>query len=394
MWNKPGLFKKGMVIQMKYKKYLAGFTAASLLLAFCIGCGNKNSASTPSSATETSSAKTNDIVAWGEVKYNDEYQINIDFPSTVQNILVDEGDLVKRGDSLIMLSTDDYQKNIKKLQAQVDSSQAALNNVNQAAIEADIATLKSQISSKTAELDNGSKAELQLLQSSLTRANKEIKDAQNDVNKYQTLFHDGVISQADLDKYTDVLNQKQKAKTDIEDNLTKTKRTLQEELDSLNTSLKYKEVQLNQQKDAASAAQIDLDVMNSKAKKPYLSGNTIISNLDYGIVKEISVVKGSAVGTQYAAQKVIDLIDSSSIYVSAEVPEEFIRQISADSKVTIVPTANKSLKIEGKIMRIANEAIEKDGDRIVKVQVKPNDKENVLKPGFTADVHFSRTESK
>jgi HlyD family secretion protein len=394
VWNSFSLFKEGMVIQMKYKTYLAGFTAAALLLAFCIGCGNKSSAITSSSAAETDSTKTNDIVAWGEVKYNDEYQINIDFPSTVQNILVKEGDLVKRGDSLITLSTGDYQKNVKKLQAQVDSAQAALDYVNQAAIEADIATLKSQISGKTAELKNGSKPELQLLQNSLIRAGKEIRDAQSDVSKYQTLFHDGVISQADLDKYTDVLNQKEKAKTDLQNNLTKTKRTLQEELDGLNTSLKYKEVQLNQQKDAASAAQIDLDVMNSKAEKPYLSGNTIISNLDYGIVKEISVVKGSALGTQYAAQKVIDLIDSSSIYVSAEVPEEFIRQISSGSKVIIVPIANKALKIEGKIMRIANEAVEKDGDRIVKVQVKPDDKENVLKPGFTADVHFSRTESK
>nr|WP_319488967.1 efflux RND transporter periplasmic adaptor subunit [uncultured Caproiciproducens sp.] len=379
---------------MKYKQYLAGFTATALLLAFCIGCRNGNSTSKQTAAGVSSSVETNSVVAWGEVKYNDEYQVNIDFPSTVQNVLVKEGDIVKRGDSLITLSTDDYQKNIKKLQAQVSASQAALNNVNQAAIEADIAVLKKQISSKTEELNNGDKPELQLLHNSLTRAEKEIKDAQSDLNKYKTLFNDGVISQADLDKYSDVLNLKQKAKADIQDNITKTKHTLQEELDSLNTSLKYKEVQLNQQKDGTTTAQIDLDIMNSKTQKPYLSGNTIISNLDNGIVKEISVVEGSSVGTQYAAQKVIDLIDGNSIYVSAEVPEEFIQQISFDSEVIIVPTANKDLKISGHIVQISNEAVEKDGDRIVKVQVKPDDKGNVLKPGFTADVQFSRTAGK
>ena len=379
---------------MNYKKHIAGFTAVALLIAVCTGCGNTAVPSKATGSSEKTQVKSDDIVVWGEVKYNDEYQINIDFPATVADILVKEGDVVTKGSTLITLSTADYQKNVKKLQTQVNASQAALDNVNQAAMEADIAVLRKQISSKTAELADGSKPELQLLQNSLTRAEKESKDAQNDLNKYQTLFHDGVISQADLDKYADVLNLKQKAKTDIQNNISKTKRTLQEELDSLNTSLKYKEVQLNQQKDSAAAAQIDLDIMNSKAQKPYLSGNAIISNLDHGIVKEISVVKGSAVGTQYVAQKVIDLIDGNSIYVSAEVPEEFIQQISSDSKVIIIPTANKNLKLTGHIVQISNEAVEKDGDRIVKVQVKADDTGHILKPGFSADVQFSRTGSK
>jgi multidrug efflux pump subunit AcrA (membrane-fusion protein) len=378
---------------MSYKKYFAGFTAAALLLAFCIGCGSGNSSSKPAASTASAgnTERTNDIVVWGEVKYNDEYQINIDFPSTVQNILVKEGDIVKKGDPMITLSTDDYQENIKKLQAQVHSSQASLGSVNQAAMEAEIATLKKQIASKTSELNSGSKAELQLLQSSLARAEKELKDARNDLGKYQKLYNDGVIAKAELDKYSDLVNLKEKAKSDAADNIAKTKRTLQEELDALNTTLKYKEVQLSQQKDIASAAQNDLNIMARKANKPYLSGNTVISNLDYGIVREISVVKGSALGTQYAAQKVISLIDVGSIYISAEVPEEFIRQISAESKAVIVPTANKDLKISGQIVRIANNAVEKDGERIVKVQIKPDDKENVLKPGYSADVYITRT---
>jgi multidrug efflux pump subunit AcrA (membrane-fusion protein) len=360
-----------------------------LSLIFFTGCSKSTPAETPSSAA-SGTAKSNDIVVWGEVKYNDEYQINIDFPSTVSDIFVKEGDTVKKGDTLVALSAQDYEKNLKKLQAQADSTKGAIDSVDQAALQAEIDTLKKQISTKTSELNSGSKAELQLLQNSLTRASKEVKDAQDNVNKYQKLFKDGVISQAELDTYTDLLNQKQKAKNDALDNIAKTKRTLQEELDGLNTNLKYKEVQLNQQKNAATAAQIDLDIMTGKGQKPYLSGNNIVSNLDNAVVKEISVVKGSALGTQYAAQKVISLIDCGSLYVSAEVPEEFISQISVGSKVEIIPTANKDLKIPGQILRISNQAVEKDGDRIVKVQVKPDDKDNFLKPGYTADVRFAR----
>ena len=376
---------------MKYGKSLSGLAAAALALTLLAGCGGGENQGKAVTDAAKDSGSTDHIVVWGEVKYNDEYQINIDFPARVEAIPVKEGDVVGKGDTLITLSTDDYQANIKKLQLQVDSNKAGLNHVDQAALEADIATVQKQIAYKTAELQNGSKPDLQLLQNSLTRSEKEVHDAQDDVNKYQKLFNDGVISQDQLDQYKDVLNLKQKAKADIVDNIAKTKRTLQEELDGLNSSLKNKQVQLNQQKNAASSAQIDLDVMRGKMKKPYLSGNHIVSDLDYGIVKEIDVVKGSSVGIQNAPQKVIDLIDGSSIYVSAEVPEEFVRQISQNSRVTIIPAADKSLKIEGHIIRIANEATEKDGDRIVKVQIQPDDKENVLKPGFTADVQISRT---
>ncbi|WP_304508521.1 HlyD family secretion protein [Anaerotignum sp.] len=376
---------------MNYKKYVALFLA--FLFIFFTGCSGQDQESEQINAEADDTDVNNDIVVWGEVKYNNEYQINIDFPSTVEDILVEEGDYISSGSTLITLSMLDYENNTKKLQIQADSSKEALGNVDQAALKMEIATLKKQISTKTEELNNGSNADLQLLENSLIRAEKELSDSQNDLIKYQKLFEIGAISQADLDEYSDVLNQKEKAKSDIEENIAKIRTSLQEELDALNTALKYKEVQLKQQKNIAAKAKLDFDLMRSKCQKPYLSGNSIISNLDNGIVKKISVVKGSVLGTQNVAQEVIDLIDADSIFVSAEVPEEFIEQISQNSKAFIVPTANKNLKIEGQIIRIANQAIEKDGDRIVKVQVKPDDKDNILKPGFTADVQFSRIES-
>lgn len=376
---------------MKCKKYIALLSAALLLL--CVGCSNGKD-SKPAIASVQNTGNKNNIVVWGEVKYNDEYQINIDFPSTVENILVREGDSVTKGSTLLTLSSQDYKKNISKLKSQLDSARAAVGNVDQGALKAEIDTLKDQISTKTAELNEGTNPDLKMLQTSLAQTDKDIGTAKSDLQKYQKLFSSGAISQSDLDKYSDVLDQRVNARADIEEKIAKTKKALQDELDTLNTNLKYKEVMLNQQKDSVQATAADLDVMGGKAQKAYLSGNNIISNLNHGIVRDISVVKGSVLGTQYAPQKVIDLIDADSIYVSAEVPEEFIEQISQNSKVIIIPTANKSLKMEGHVIRIANEAIEKDGDRIVKVQVKPDDKDGILKPGYTADIQFSKTQNK
>lgn len=105
-------------------------------------------------------------------------------------------------------------------------------------------------------------------------------------------------------------------------------------------------------------------------------------------MKEINVKRGTIISGQ-TAQNVISLIDANSIYVSAEVPEEFIGEISATSKVYIVPTSNKNLKITGHITKIPSLAVDHDGDRVVKVQVKPDENSEYIKPGLTSDVHFS-----
>lgn len=375
---------------MKLKKCFILVSAVMLIL--CTGCSEGKKAVQPA-ASASNSDENSDIVVWGEVLYNDEYQISIDFPSTVTGISVKAGDSVDKGSTLITLFTEDYLNDIKKLKAQADSAKAALSSNDEGAMEAEINTLKKQISTKTKELKQGLNPDLKMLQTSLTQAEKDVTNAKSDLQKYQMLFSSGAISQSELDKYSDILDQKKNARSDAGDKIVKAKEALQEELDGLDTNLKYKEVTLCQQNDSAQMASAELDIKSSKMQKNYLSGNNIISNLNHGIVKEIFVVNGSVLGAQYAPQKVITLIDADSIYVSAEVPEDFITQISPNSEVFILPTADKDLKIKGQVIQIADEAIEKDGDRIVKVQIKLDDPDGILKPGYTADVHFRKARS-
>jgi multidrug resistance efflux pump len=368
------------------KKYYAILLTALLLLL--TGC-QKTDNIPQTSVSSGSSATNTDIVAWGEVLYSSESQISIDFPAQVENINVSVGDNVKQGTKLITLSTDAYENNIKELQAKVDSAKASADNVDQASLQEQISVLKNQIAYKIKELNNGSSPDLQLYKNALNLAQKEEQQAREDLDKYKTLLKSGAISQSDFNTYSDALNQKSKAVNDAKANIAKTKRALQEAIDSLNISLKTAQVQLNQQKANVTAAQANLDIMSSKADEPYISGANIVSNLASGIVKEINVKRGTIISGQ-TAQNVISLIDANSIYVSAEVPEEFIGEISATSKVYIVPTSNKNLKITGHITKIPSLAVDHDGDRVVKVQVKPDENSEYIKPGLTSDVHFSR----
>lgn len=371
----------------KHDTILLTVLSLTALLLLTTGCQKTDNTKQPSVSPETASSNT-DIVAWGEVLYSSEYQISLDFPAQVESINVDVGDTVKQGTKLISLSTDAYKSNIKQLQAAVNSAKASTDNVDQASLQKQISVLKNQITYKTNELNDGSSPDLQLLQNALSLAEKEEQQAQEDLDNYKTLLDSGAISQSDYSKYSDALDQKEKVIRDANNNIAKTKRTLQEAIDSLTISLKTAQVQLNQQRASLTGAQANLDLMTSKVDKSYISGDNIVSNLTSGIVEAINVKKGTIISGQ-TVQNVISLIDADSIYVSAEVPEEFIGEISANSKVYIVPTSNKKIKITGHIIKISSLAVDDNGERVVKVQVKPDENSEYIKPGLTSDVHFS-----
>ena len=93
---------------------------------------------------------------------------------------------------------------------------------------------------------------------------------------------------------------------------------------------------------------------------------------------------------QNTPTSVLQLIDADSIVVSAEVDEEFINKVALGDTVTIVPVSDSSLSIPGTVAQISNVAVEKDGKRIIKVQVKPQDPQRVLKPGYSVDVYLQK----
>ncbi len=353
-------------------------------------------------AVSPETEQDNRLDAWGEVKYEKVYDINIDFPSTVTDVKVKEGDRVSLGQKLVTLDMSEYLNTMDKLREQLAAGQAGLQNTVQdtGALSADIAQLQKDIKTKTDELNKGTNADLKILQTSLNLAKKELEKAKKDVQDNQALYDAGTVSKSVLDQYNDILDQREKALSDVDININKTKSSLKTELDQLKISLKSKQEQLGQinnsngantakQNSSVAASQIDLDIMKSKSGKDYLDSNSIISNVKNGIVQNIGVINGTMLGAQNTPTRVLQLIDADSIIISAEVDEEFIKNVTLGEAVEIVPTSDSSISIPGIVTQISNVAVEKDGKRIVKVEVKPQDPEGELKPGYTADVYFT-----
>ena len=448
---------------------------ACVFIALCITLGIlywKNSASAPQSEDlDVSANQVEEIVAWGEVKYTRMEDISVDFPSVVTSISVKEGERVTLGQPLVTLDLSEYNGNVEKLEQQLAANQAALPAAEQdiSALEADIAQTQSLIARKTKEYNNGTNADLKLLQNSLDLAQKELTaadgdlqkhqseyndgtnadlillqnsldlaqkelaTAESDLEKYQSLYDAGAVSKATLDlyasavdqrrkavkdiednigktktaledgidQYARVLNQRQKAVKEVQDNIGKTKTALKDELDQLNVSLKSKQVQLakaklgntanvTNQQGGIAAAQVDLDTMMAKTAKDYIKDNQIVSNIQNGIVQNIMVSEASHLGVQGAPTKVLQIIDADSLTVSAEVDEEFIGSVEVGETVRIVPASEPDASLTGTVMQIPDLAVEKDGKRMIRVLVKPNDPSNLLKPGYTADIYFTK----
>lgn len=389
---------------LKYKKWvLVG--AGLLIIAAAIGIISHNMTQTSKAksleAISSAPERDNILEAWGEVKADKTYDISIDFPSIVTDIKVKEGDRVSLGQELVTLDMSEYLGTMEKLQQQLAAGQAGLQNIVQdsSALSADIAQLEKDISTKTQELNKGTNADIKMLQTSLRLAKKEEETAKRDVENNRALYDAGSVPQNVLDQYIGILDQREKALSDIETNLEKTKSSLKTELNQLDISLKSKKAQLEQiensngvntakQNSSVAVAQVDLDIMKGKSVKDYLRLNQIISSVKNGIVQNISVINGTRLGVQNTPTMVLRLIDADSIVVSAEVDEEFIKNVTLGGTVKIVPVSDNSLSIPGIVTQISNMAVEKDGKRIIRVEIKPQDPDGTLKPGYSTDVYF------
>ena len=375
-----------------------------LIMALGIFIQKKNSIEAMREAnTIVSDYQNSEMEAWGEVMYSRVESISIDFPSEVTEVQVKEGERVTLGQTLVTIDLSEYNGNIEKLRQQLNANEAALASATQdiSALQTDIANTQKDIARKSEEYNNGTNADIKLLNNSLNLAKKQLEDAKNDLQNYQSLYDEGAVSKNTLDQYVDIVNQRQKAVDDLDTSIQKTKIALKDELSLLNVSLKSKQAQLSQlqqgnttnvavQQSSVSVTEVDLNALMNKSLRDYIKDNQIVSNLNNGIVKNISIVNGSRLGTQGVPTQVLQIIDADSITVSAEVYEEFIGSVQVGDTVRIVPSSSPDLSLDGTVTHIPELAVEKDGRRVVRVIVKPDDPNNILKPGFTAEVYFTK----
>ncbi|KUO49418.1 MAG: hypothetical protein APF76_08590 [Desulfitibacter sp. BRH_c19] len=314
----------------------------TVLVTACGQNGNDNQQDTEVTFEEYQ----NKIFAFGVVRANDTYNVTIDFPANVDEILVKEGEIIEKGNVIAVLDVDDYNLQISKKQREI----------------------------------NMERIELERLENNRNKVSNDLKHAQSlydraleDLKQNEILYSEGVITKTELDNYSKVVDENETAVKNLELSLGL-------------TNSNNPEIQLQKQKIAL--IESDLVNMQNKLLKDYvINGKEIISNVEKGVIYELGYLPGDSIelGT-----KLFSIIDLDTIVVEADVSEEFIKEIKVGAKATIIPLADRSKTYEGTIINIAGRAIERKGETIIPVHITVENNDYFLLPGFNVDVEIEK----
>ena len=220
----------------------------------------------------------------------------------------------------------------------------------------------------------------------------------NDYETEKTLVEAGASAEDNLKNLQLQIDGLEVEKQNTAKQLQNFKESTKLQITQLDAGIKAKEDERTQKQATNSRAQnkqilssqisdLNIQNMNTKLNKTYLQENCIVSDLENAIVDEIKCEKGSYIG-QNGASYCMKLLDTNSIQIIADVPEEFISQITVGQTCNVVPYYNNMLNLEGKVVRIDKRAIKEDGEVIVKVYVELSSKTDEIMPGLSVDVIF------
>lgn len=295
------------------------FIVALILISMVVftGCGSKN-ASQPVDAqeevkpipVEVVAVTTADIASTdnvnGVLAANVEVNVVPKVPGKVAQVLVDMGDRVNKGDVLIRL--DDAE-----LQAQLKQAQAGLA----------------------------------MAKTGGTQASVRYQDAKNNLERMQSLFEQGAISEQQLEG----------AKTQLE--------------------MADPDVAAAQIKQAEASLQMVQTQLN----------NTVITAPVGGIIS----VRNVEIGEMAGQTPVVSIVDIDKVIVEVNVTEGQVNKLADGQKVDVEVAAVSDKPFAGKILSISPAADART--RLFPVKIEISNKDHKLKPGMFARVKIS-TEKK
>jgi HlyD family secretion protein len=331
------------------KLFIYGGIGLALVLLIAIGVFAATRGGTKIDPSKLAKVEKGDlaksVVATGKVTTITKVEVKSKASGIVKKLLVDYGDRVKKGQLLAQLDK-------IEIEAQVEQSKAAL--------EAAQANLRStQADLERAKVD-AEGPDVPLLKRAYDRATGMAKD--------------GVVSASALDdaqkNYEMSLNKQNVSKAQV-------------------TVLKAKIAQAQ--------AQVAQDQANLKQLEEQLSYTDIVSPID-GIVLSRDVQMGDAVSSILvlgsSATLVMNLGDTSEVYVKGKVDESDIGKVYLGQPARIKVESFKDKTFNGKVTKISPMGVEKDNVTTFEVRVSIMNPGGELKAEMTANAEIILEEHK
>ncbi len=283
-----------------------------------------------------------------------------------------EGDVVKRGDTLIRLDNREVMAKLNEGKAALQGAEAGYN-VSQANLENARARVES------------AKAELKAAESEVDRARALFQEARDNFQRISELFSQGYATQRDRDAA--------KAAHDATQAQFNTavarKQSLRAALTTAMAGIKAAEAQVTSAKATIGEAEARLKLIETQSKD-----TEVLSPID-GVIAYKSYEAGEMVSS---GKPIYTLYDLKTLWARIDIEETEIGRIKLGERAIIMAEASTDKGYDGEVIEIGIEAefaTQRDVTRgrqdikTFRVKVAVNKPEGFLKPGMTVMVRFN-----
>jgi HlyD family secretion protein len=301
---------------------------------------------------ETSGASAGDSVltASGYVVAHHKIAVGAKVMGRVAWIGVEKGDVVREGQVLVRLEDSEFRAQVNQAAANLSAAQARLD-----------------------QLRSGSRPQEKLKdKAAVLQAEANLKKAEADYERTQTLYRAGVSSKAELDN---ALAQRDTARALLESARQGSAMT---DIGPRTEEIRAAAAEVQQMKAALDYAQTQLAATEIKAP---ISG-TVLER----IVERGEMVSPSAFGGSGARTSVVDLADLTDLQIELDISQVDFARLKMSQRAEIIPEAYPNLRFSGFIAEIAPEA--NRAKSTVQVKVKVEDPNEQLRPEMNARVNF------
>lgn len=377
---------------MKSKQFiwLAMLLLVSLALSACSGGGGAASATETPLPTVVSSTN---IVAEGRVMPNEDVQLSFLSSGQVSEVLVKEGDTVKKGDVVARLKNrEQLEAAIAGAEAELVAAQQARQKLNddhalaQASAADDIAAANKALKDAQYQIDNFTVPQNMLGMTPLEAIDKMKLLLDKARDKFEPVKYYPSTDNVREDRKEDLDNAQSDYNTavrwlQLETNLKNATTRLDQAMKDYDTLQKGPDPDLVAAADARlKASQTSLD-----AAKAALDNIEIEATIDGTIVK-LDLVAGQMVA---AGTPVMQIADLSKIYVETDdLTEIEVVDIKDGQQATIEADALPGVQMSGVVEKIDNVYEEKRGDITYTVRLLLSDPNPALRWGMTVVVTF------
>ena len=301
---------------------------------------------------ETAGASSGESVlsASGYVVAHHKIAVGAKVMGRVAWIGVEKGDTVQEGQVLVRLEDSEFRAQVSQARANMAAAQARLD-----------------------QLRSGSRPEEKLKdRAAVIQAEANLKNAEAEYQRAETLHRSGVASKAELDR---ALAQRDSARALVEAARQSSAMT---NIGPRKEEIRASEAELQQMRAALDYAQTQLAATEIKAPV----AGTVLQR----IVERGEMVSPSAFGGSGARTSVVDLADLTDLQIELDISQTDFARLKMGQKAEIIPEAYPHLRFTGFIAEMAPEA--NRAKATVQIKVKVEDPNEQLRPEMNARVNF------